>query len=182
MRYLYQQVLYKRVSFGDDDPMPRKSHAVTAAELATVVTQLEGEACTARRVRYLLGGLLPMDGGQRGRTRLYGAIDVALMRLAVRLEAAGVSAWVVRVVLAYCGDEIRAAWRSGAAVALSVRGVTGWIHSARPEADGPVAVACVPLRSVLAGNESAIRQARRARPNIWMWRACPAASLPQRLA
>jgi hypothetical protein len=36
------------------------------------------------------------------------------MRLAVRLEAQGVSAWVAHVVLAYCGEEIRAAWRTDA--------------------------------------------------------------------
>jgi len=74
---------------------------LTASEMAQVVARLEGEACSARRVRYLLGGLILGDTvPQRGRTRLYGPIDVAMMRLAVRLEAQGISAWVVRVVLA----------------------------------------------------------------------------------
>jgi hypothetical protein len=149
---------------------------LTASEVATVVARLEGEACTARRVRYLLSGLLMTEtASQRGQTRLYGPVDVALMRLAVRLEAQGVSAWVVRVVLSYGGEEIRAAWRAGATVALAVRGVTGTIEPARLQT--PTAVARVLLRSVTTGNAAAIRRERRTRPMVWMWRPLPASAL-----
>src|SRR2546428_5507109 len=75
---------------------------LTAPEVAAVVSQLEGEPCSVRRVRYLLSELLATDAApQRGQARLSGPVDVALMRLAVRLEAQGLSAWVARVVLAY---------------------------------------------------------------------------------
>jgi hypothetical protein len=127
---------------------------LTAPHVAAAVVRLEGEPCTARRVRYLLSGVAIRDRAPdrgRGTARGYGAVDVALMRLAVRLEAQGVSAWVVRVVLAYCGDEIRAAWRNGAVGALVVRGVTGAIERVKPDADAPSAMARVPLRSVWTG-------------------------------
>src|ERR1700736_6228524 len=97
---------------------------LTAPEVAAVVARLEGEPCTPRRVRYLLSERLAVDGAPRkGQTRLYRPVDVALMRLALRLQAQGLSAWTVRVVLAYSQDVIRAAWRSRADVALAVRGV-----------------------------------------------------------
>jgi hypothetical protein len=151
---------------------------LTASEIAAVVTRLEGEACTARRVRYLLSGLLQTDSGtQRGHTRLYGPIDLAMMRLAVRLEAQGVSAWVVRVVLSYGGEEIRAAWRAGASLALAVRGVTGTIEPAKLETPTSPAVARVLLRSVTTGNVAAIRRERRTRPMVWMWRPMAASAL-----
>jgi hypothetical protein len=151
---------------------------LTAPEVAAVVTRLDGEASTARRVRYLLSDRLALDGAPRkGQTRLYRPVDVALMRLAVRLEAQGVSAWVVRVVLAYSGDVIRAAWHARADVALTVRGVRGTIESAST-ATTP-SVACVPLRPVWNGVERAIRRARHHRPNVWLWRHVPAAVLAQ---
>jgi hypothetical protein len=140
---------------------------LTAPDVAAAVVRLEREPCTARRVRHLLSGVVISDRAPRRgrRTRGFSAVDVALMRLAVRLEAQGVSAWVVRVVLAYCGDEIRAAWRRRTAVALVVRGVTGTIEGVTPEADAPAAMARVPLRSVLRGIGPAMRRTRRARPS-----------------
>jgi len=149
---------------------------LTAPEVAAVVSQLEGESCSARQVRYLLSGLLGTDAERpHGQTRWHGPADVALMRLAVRLEAQGVSAWVVRVVLAYCGTEIRAAWASGAPVALVIRGVTGTIESLATDFAVPAA-ARVPLRAVWTGVERAMRQTRRARPHLWRWKAGPAVS------
>jgi hypothetical protein len=73
---------------------------------------------------------------------------VGLVRLAVRLERQGVSAWAARVVLAYCGDDIRAAWPAGAPAALNVRGVTGSIEMATRDTDVPANVVRVRLRTV----------------------------------
>jgi hypothetical protein len=144
------------------------------------VSRLEGEACSVRRVRYLLSGLPATDAIQaRGEVRLYGPVDVALMRLALRLEARDVSAWVVQVVLAYRADEIRAAWRTGAPAALQVRGVTGSLEMATRDTDTPPGVVRVPLRPVFVGIASAIRHERPARPTIWRWRASLATELAE---
>jgi hypothetical protein len=153
---------------------------LTAPEVAAVVSRLEGEPCSVRRVRYLLSGLSATDAAPpRGEVRLWGPVDVALMRLAVRLGTQGLSPWVARVVLTYSGAEIRAAWTSGASVALAVRGVTGSIEGATPGPDAPAVAARVLLRSVFVGTVSAIRQERRARPTIWRWKARPATALAQ---
>jgi hypothetical protein len=153
---------------------------LTAPEVAAVVSRLEDQACSVRRVRYLLSGLPATDPtAARGEVRLYGPADVALMRLAVRLEARGVSAWVAQEVLAYRADEIRAAWRAGAPAALQVRGVTGSIEMATRDTDTPPGVVRVPLRPVFVGIASAIRRERRARPTIWRWRARATAALAQ---
>ena len=157
-----------------DSIMVPKPLVLTAPEVAAVVSQLEGERCTVRQVRYLLYGLLPSDTPvPRGHTRLYGPDDVALMRLAVRLHAQGVSAWVARVVLAYCGAEIRAAWRAGSASALVVRGVTGTIEAATADPSSAPASVRVSLRAVWIGVERAMRGTRRDRPQIWRGRHIP---------
>ena len=157
--------------------------ALTAPEVAALVSRLEGEPCSVRRVRYLLVGLPATDGAPpRGEVRLYGPVDVALMRLAMRLEAQNISAWVAQVVLAYGVEAIRAAFRSGEDVALVVRGVIGSIERAKPELDTSPVAARIPLRSVFAGLESAIRRERRARPHIWRWKTRPAAVLAQESA
>jgi hypothetical protein len=146
---------------------------LTAPEVADVVSQLEREPCSVRQVRYLLSALRRTDPEpQRGHARLYDLDDVALMRLAVRLQTQGISAWVTRVVLAYGADEIRAAWSLGAPVALVVRGVTGFLEPVKPEPHTPAASARVPLRAVWSGVKPAMRSPRRTRP-LWRGRPVP---------
>ena len=66
---------------------------LTAPEVAAIVSQLEHVPCSVRQVRYLLADLRPPAAARPLREpRLYGPADVGLMRLAVRLEAQGVSA------------------------------------------------------------------------------------------
>lgn len=166
MSFVQNQGMARRVSL----PL-----VLTAPEVATVVTALDGTACTARRVRYLLERPTAAAGLVRGQTRLYGLAEVALMRLALRLEAQGVSGWVARVVVAYCGDAIRAAWQSGAAVALVVRGVTGTLVPIRDA--GRPAAAVVPLPAVWQGLAQAVRAERRRHPDVWRWRYVNAAAL-----
>lgn len=157
-------------------PVPPLPLVLTAPEVAAVVTALEGTACTARRVRYLFDGQRGAAGVVRGQTRLYGLPEVAVMRLVLRLEAQGVSGWVARVVVTYCGDAIGAAWRRGAAAALVVRGVTGTIEPVRDATARPAA-ACVPLPPVWRGIERAVRAARRRHPDVWRWRQVDPATL-----
>jgi hypothetical protein len=138
---------------------------LTTVELAKVVSALE-QPCSARRVRYALSAGGTNRQG-RGRTRLHAADDVALMRVALRLEAAGVSAWVARVVLAYLQDSLIAAIRSRRPKALHVFGVRGSIRPASEPA--PPGTIVVPLRSVMHGVLEKMRQTRRDTPTIWAW-------------
>ncbi|MEO8677520.1 MAG: hypothetical protein ABI665_00645 [Vicinamibacterales bacterium] len=145
---------------------------LTAVEAAKAVTRLTGRKCSPRRVRHLL-----VDGGvgtelqprQRGQTRLFGALDLAFLRLSLELERQGVSSWVSRVVLTYLRNELVLAWRAGSPVGLAVSGLRGTIQPAlkpRP----PRTVAWVPLREIWRGLDAEIGEVRTAQPKVWMWR------------
>jgi hypothetical protein len=141
---------------------------VTLNELSAIVAALEGEACTPSRVRaFLVRGRLATEAAPRthGGTRLYGPADVALVRLAVRLQRQGLSAWVARVCLTYLRRELVEAWRTKARLVLNVTGVRGTLART---AD-PAATACVPLGYVWAGIEGTIRRYRADRPAVWIW-------------
>jgi hypothetical protein len=56
-----------------------------------------------------------------GTTRLYTPIDVAFVRLALRLAREGVSTTVARVVMTYLRSDLIRAWKAGAPLALAVR-------------------------------------------------------------
>jgi hypothetical protein len=144
----------------------KASDVLTGTEVAAVVSRLEGTACSVRRVRYLL------SAGERvghGRTRLHAAADVALVRLALRLEREGVSSWVARVVVAYLRDELIAAFESRARVALRLVGIRGAIvRDAAEERTGNAVF--VPLRPICEPLASEIRRVRVKRPTVWMWR------------
>jgi hypothetical protein len=114
----------------------------------------------------------------RGETRLYGSLDVAFVRLALRLQAEGVSPWVTRVVLTYLRNDLIRAWRSSAAVALAVRGLQGTIEPAlrsRPASPS----AWVPLREIAKGIDAEIQRTRDARETVWMWRKVSVNAVPR---
>ena len=72
---------------------------MTVTEVADLTSRLAGRPCSPRQVRYLLiGGGLGTDVQRRthGSTRLYSVIDVALMRLALRIEREGGSPSIAR--------------------------------------------------------------------------------------
>jgi len=152
---------------------------LTAMELARVMSSLSGRTMSARRVRHLLVECAlgtELQGRQHGQTRLFGLLDLAIIRLVVELEAQGISAWVSRVVLTYLRDDIVRAFRSSAPVALSVRGLRATLEPAlkgRPSA----AVAWVPLRDVWKGLEGAILATRAQKPTVWMWSEVPPQSV-----
>jgi len=148
---------------------------LTANEAAKLVSKLAGRKCTARRVRHLLvqGGLgTELQARRQGQTRLFGALDLAILRLALELDRQGISAWVTRVVLTYLRDDIVRAYKSAAPLALAVNGLRGRLEPAlrtKPAA----AVAWVPLREIWKGIDQEISGVRDAKPTVWMWAEVP---------
>lgn len=148
---------------------------LTAAEAARLLSKTSGRKCSAHRVRRLLvnAGLgTEIQPRRHGQTRLFGALDLAIVRVAIELERQGISAWVAKVVLTYLRDDVVRAFKSAAPVALAVSGVRGSIEPAlrtRPSA----AIAWVPLREVWKGLESEIAAIRDAKPTVWMWTEVP---------
>ena len=152
---------------------------LTAVEAARSLSKLSGGEFTPRRVRHLLviGGLgTELQRRQRGQTRLFGALDLAMLRIVVELERQGISAWVARVVLTYLRDDIVRAFKSAAPVALAVNGIRGSLEpslKSRPS----FAVGWVPLRDVWRGLEHEIAMVRDAKPTVWMWAEVPCHSV-----
>ena len=117
---------------------------LTVGEVAALCARLEGRRCTRRQVTYLL-----IDGGvsgearrrSNGQTRVFGVLDVAFVRLALRLQAEGVSPMVTRVTLTYLRSDLIRAWKASSALALAVTGVHGSLQPAlkpRPAARSPM--------------------------------------------
>jgi hypothetical protein len=128
----------------------------------------------------LVTGGLGTDARRRthGQTRLYGILDVAFVRLALRLEQEGVSPWVVRVVLTYLRNDLVRAWKASAAVALAIDGLKGSLEPAlksRPAS----ATTWVPLREIWRGVETEIERACDARETVWMWRRVSVHAVPR---
>jgi hypothetical protein len=150
---------------------------LTASEAAVLATALTGQPCTARQVRYLLvQGRLGTDvsPGRRGETRVFGVLDVALLRLALALRAQGVSATVARGVLTYLRDDLIRAWRAAQSMAVAVTGLKGSLEPV-PRGRPKWAVAWVPLRELWRDLEVQIHKIREAQPDLWMWKERPAA-------
>jgi hypothetical protein len=148
---------------------------LTAVEAAKLVTRASGRKCTPRRVRHLLvqGGLgTELQARRQGQTRLFGALDLAILRLSMELERQGISAWVARVVLTYLRDDIVRAFKSSAPVALAVNGIRGRLEPALRSKPAS-AVAWVPLREIWKGLDQEISGVRDAKPTVWMWSEVP---------
>jgi hypothetical protein len=159
-------------------------NVLTGPEVASVCARLTGRRCSPRQVRYLLvGGGLGTDARRRahGQTRLYGILDVAFVRLALRLQAEGVSPMVARVTLTYLRNDLVRAWKAGAAVALAVTGVHGFLQpvlKVRPSGS----VAYVPLLDIWRGLDSELHRICAARARVWMWRHVPVDAVPRATA
>jgi len=148
---------------------------MTAVEAAHAVSRLTGRKCTARRVRHLLVQSqlgTELQARQRGQTRLFGVLDLAIVRLAIELDRQGVSSWVTRVVLIYLRNDIVMAFKSAAPVALAISGLKGSVLPAL-KAKPPGTVAWVPLRDVWKGIEAEIGEVRAAKATVWMYRDVP---------
>jgi hypothetical protein len=150
--------------------------ALTADELAQLVSRLTGRAVSTRRVRHLLVDSelgTELQARRHGQTRLFGVLDLALLRLAVELEGQGVSAWVARVVLTYLRDDLVRAFRASAPVAFAVRGLRASLEPAF-KAKPPGLVAWVPLRDIWKGLEAEVIATRAQKPTVWMYSEVPA--------
>jgi DNA-binding transcriptional MerR regulator len=154
---------------------------LTVSEVAKVAGQLAGQPCSPRQVRHLLvRGGLGTDTRRRmhGQTRLYGTLDVAFVRLALRLQAEGVSPWVVRVVLTYLRNDLVMAWKSSAAVALAIQGLKGTLEPALRSRPAALS-AWVPLREIGRGIDTEIQRTRDAHETVWMWRKVSVNAVPR---
>ena len=161
--------------------MGRNVRALTLREVTALMETITGEGVTDRRIRYLLiGGRLGADVDTRahGRTRLYGSLDVALVRLALALRTEGVSPQLTRVVLTYLRAELVRAWRSGAPLGVALRGMQATLEPAikgRP----PRTHAWVPLRTIWQGLDSRVQEVADERDEVWMYRPVRAATVPR---
>ena len=144
---------------------------LTAIEAAQVLSKLSGRNCSPPRVRRLLVKArlgTELQPRQKGQTRLFGSLDLAIVRIALELERQGISAWVSKVVLTYLRDDIVRAFKSAAPVALAVAGLRGSLEpSLKPRPS--TAIAWVPLREVWKGLEPEMESIRAAKPTVWMW-------------
>lgn len=157
---------------------------LTATEVASVAGRLAGRRCSARQVRSLLvGGGLGTDIKRRpnGQTRLFSVIDVAFVRLALRLHGEGVSPVVARVVLTYLRNDLVRAWKAGGGVALAVTGLHGSLQPVLKTRPAGV-VAFVPLREVWHGLETEVHREAATRRTVWMWRHVAVDAIPRTTA
>ena len=156
--------------------MPVTPKLLTVAEVAALASRLESRPCSPRQVRYwLVSGRLGNDvqPRTRGQTRLYTVLDVALVRLALRLSREGMSTTVARVVLTYLRNDVIRAWKAAAPLALAIRGVQGSLEPAL-KARPAWAEAWVPLRDIWNGLDRKVEETCAARATVWMWRHVPA--------
>jgi hypothetical protein len=156
---------------------PSRRAGLTLPEMATVISRLEQQEVSVGQVRSVL--LLDTRGRaitpqRHGETRLYTADDVAVVRLVLRLRAAGVSPTVARVVAACLRPELGRSWRLPRALAVAgLRGELLPLNAGRPTGT----IAWVSLREVWAGIEAAIRTTRRTQPEVWQWKPQSALAL-----
>jgi len=108
-----------------------------------------------------------MQPRRSGDTRLYSAVDLAIVRLAVRLRAEGVSPTVARVIVATLRESIVEIWAHARPMALAVIGMRGLLlwRGKQPAA----AAACVDLLDVWRGVTHAIQVVRGTDEEVWRW-------------
>jgi hypothetical protein len=154
---------------------------LTMMEVAQLCGDLSGRRCTPRQVRHLLvTGALGTDPKRRphGQTRLYGIVDVALVRLSLKLHDEGVSAWVARVVITYLRNDLIRTWKAGAATALTITGVHGSLQTALRNPPSGV-TAYVAMRDIWRGLDAEIHRICAERSRVWMWRDVAADAVPR---
>jgi DNA-binding transcriptional MerR regulator len=155
--------------------MTRKALVLTSGELLDVVASLEpnGAMLNARKLRYLDQHLSVRSADVTNQARLYGAQDVALVRVFLRLVARGLPAWQARAVLALRNHELRHALETGDPLMLCVDWPDVHIMGVSEASRFDVRVS---LRAVLVGVEAAIARRRHDEPDVWVgWMTMPAA-------
>jgi hypothetical protein len=164
--------------------MSKADLLVSPSETLTLLRALERRAVraletdisklTLARLRYLEHygvGPAVRGSGVKGHavSRLYGVVDVALLRMWLRLSAE-VGPMAARFTLAYEGGAIRDALQRSRPLVLVVRGKRAELVTVRAAGDIEDAAAAVSLLDVLAGVEDAIRAVRENEPYVWAGR------------
>jgi hypothetical protein len=139
------------------------------AALETDVSKL-----TAARLRnleqYGIAPHVPGSGEQGvGGSRLYNVVDLALLRLWLRLSSE-VGPVAARFTLAYVGRSVRVAIERRRPLVLVVQGKRAELIAAR-DASSTHAVAQVPVLGLLDGVEDAMRAVREESPELWAGRS-----------
>lgn len=144
---------------------------VTLNEAARILSKLEHRRVTPAQIRAILvrgttGRAL--EPRRIGQTRVYSAVDLAMVRLNLRLRAQGVSPLVARVIVANLSSEMIEHLIHGDPMALNIIGMRG--IPAHPNSKELAGVAWVDLRDVWRGVEREIEATRRAQPDVWCWK------------
>jgi hypothetical protein len=142
---------------------------LTAPEVARVISRLEPRSpMTEYQVRYLASQRCVRPSAHEptasGDSALYAPVDVALIRLILRLVGEGAPYWMARAAVAQCAPELRAVLATSRAGVCVVNGPVG---SVNPNERPTSAVAWqVPLAEVRRGLHAAILGERRRQP-LW---------------
>jgi hypothetical protein len=146
--------------------MENSTPAVSMVQAAAILARLERRDVSPSSVRtaLVLGPTSrAMQPGQRGKSRLFTAVDLACFRLMLRLRDEGISPVVSRVIVSTLREGLALHWQHNDPMALAVVGMQGLITYAS-ENRPPYAVAWVDLRTVWRGLEHAIAAATPERP------------------
>jgi DNA-binding transcriptional MerR regulator len=149
----------------------KRPDGVTLREAAQLLSTLERRPVSPAQVRSIL--VLDTTGHalaprQHGDVRLYSAVDVAFVRLTLRLRAEGVSPTVARTIVSCLGPMLAEHLTHNHPMALAVVGLRGlllYAPAGRPDA----VVAWVTLQDVWRGIEDRIRVVRQRAPELRRW-------------
>ncbi len=150
--------------------MTKASIVLTAPEVARVVSRLEPRMrITDYQVRYLatLRCVTPSahEPTTSGDSALYTPVDVALIRLILRLVAEGAPYWMARAAVAQCAGRLRVQLASGHATTFVVDGPVGSLDG-DTSAHARAMTWAVPLSDVRRGLMAALRGERQRQP-VW---------------
>jgi hypothetical protein len=144
---------------------------LTVAEVARVLRTLEGRfALTPRGIRYYArtGMVEPSGRMARGKTaratRLYGLVDVALLRLVCRLHRQRVHERALWGLLVYRGEEVRAMLTAGSGDFVVDMPAALGIGSEDRTAPKPIRINS---GSLLSGLPERLAAYRRRHPKLW---------------
>jgi hypothetical protein len=154
---------------------------VTVGEAIGLLRRLEPRAAadlTERKLRYI-SAMLGLTSGRQGATAMLNRLDLAVIRLLIRLEAEGLSQPIARFVTVCLAPEIRtllSAWKPVSAV-VAVQRLDVYPKLRRPiltsAADAErlgIYGVTVPVRDLMAGLTEGIARVRTAQPTVWQWK------------
>lgn len=171
--------------------MGKPRAGVTAKEAAAILTTLRQherrgrQPVTAAQVRALLvlntnGRVMNLGKGsvrKHGETRLYGAEDVAIGWVALRLRDEGMKATVARLIPNCWRPQLIEVWRDDDPMVLAVFGIRVLLL-AEGATRSPNATAWVPLRPIWRAVTRAVERTCASTPTVTRWKAAVSRMLP----